>query len=171
MAALEREDFGTAVNELRRATELAPEDIEFRKDWLLHREAATNNLLAKADAALAEGRDDDAVNYFRTITTFERDNSRARAGLEKIVRNARALEDAKEARKALKRGDMTQAFQLAARALESAPEQAEARAVKREIEALQSKEVQVSPSLGALYKKPINLEFRDASVKMVFDMQ
>lgn len=166
---MEREDFGTAVNELKLAMELAPDDLGFRKDWLRHRETATNKLLDNADAALAQGRDDEAANHYKTILSFERDNARARAGLEKVARTARATQDAAEARKALKRGDAALALQWAARALESAPDQAEARAVKREIDLLQAQDVQISPGLGALYKKPINLEFHDASLKTVFE--
>jgi general secretion pathway protein D len=167
--AMERGDYGTAVDEFRQATELAPKDFEYRKDWLVHRETATNKLLAMADTALAEGRDAEAEKHYRTILRFERDNARARAGLENIARRMRAAEDAAEARKALKRGDTAQALQWAARALESAPDQAEARAVKREIEILQSRDLLLTPGLGALYKKPINLEFRDASIKIVFE--
>ncbi len=169
MAAMQREDYGTAVAELSQAIELAPRDIDYRKDWLQQREIATRKLLEKADAALAQGQSTEAEEFFRTVLVYERSNARARAGLDRIVKAGRAAEDAADASKALKAGDMTRALQAATRALERAPDLPEARAVLAEIEALQAKEMLIAPGLGALYKKPINLEFRDASLKLVFE--
>jgi general secretion pathway protein D len=64
-----------------------------------------------------------------------------------------------------------QATQVATSVKESrqAPELVETRAAKRDAEVSQLRDVHLVPTLGALYKKPINLEFRDASVKMVFE--
>ncbi|GGC87195.1 cohesin domain-containing protein [Undibacterium terreum] len=169
MLAMERDDYVEGVNELRKAADLAPQDVEYRKDWLQQRETATAKLLAKADKALSEGHDSEAGQYFQIILKFDRENERAKRGNDIIVRNARAAEAAAEARKAVKEGNITQATQWVARALEGKPEQAEALAVKQEIEALQAKNLLTVPSFSALYKKPINLEFRDASLKMVFE--
>jgi len=169
MEAIDREDFGTAVNELRRAAELAPHDIDFRKDWLQQRDSTTKKLLVKADTALVEGRFAEAELHFRTILSYERENARARAGLENIVRAARTTDDVAQARKVLKTGDTARALLIATRALQLTPGHSGAREVIREIEALEVQELALAPGLGAIYKKPINLEFRDASVKMVFE--
>ena len=169
MSAMERGDFAEAVNELQQAADLAPQDVQYQKDWLRNREVATNKLLAKAEAAIVEGRSAEAEQHYRTILKYDRYNSRALAGLESLVESARAASDAAQAREAFKRGDTAQALQWAERALERMPHQPEAKAVKREVETLQAKEMTASPSLSNLYRKPINLEFRDASVKMVFD--
>ncbi len=169
MQAMGRDDYIVGVTELQQAAELSPQDVEYRTDWLKNREAAIRKLLAQADKAMGEGHDSEAGKHFQTILKFDHQNERAKAGLEGIRKNVRATADAAEARKAFQKGDIAQASQWVARALESAPDQAEARAVKRDIEALQAKDLLLTPSMGALYKKPINLEFRDASLKMVFE--
>jgi len=170
MKAMESHDYPAAVRHLTQATEMKPDDLEYRKDWLQAREMATAKLLQAAAAAMAELNYEAAAQAYQAILKYDRDNARALAGLEAITRAARAKEDAAQALDAFKRGDTGLAAEWVARALKNAPDQAEALAVKRDIEALQAKEVMQTPTLGAVYKKPINLEFRDASIKMVFDV-
>lgn len=167
--AMEKKDYARAIPKLEQAAELSPTDIEYRKDWLQNREIATNKLLAKAERALSEGRNDEAEQHYRTILKFERENQRALSGIETIAKINRAAEDAAEARRALQQGDTAEALRWAERALLAAPRQAEALSVKREIEALQSRDLVAAPTLSGLYKKPINVEFRDATLKTVFE--
>lgn len=169
LIAMEHGEYAQGVQDLQKATELAPRDVTFRSDWLSQRETATKRLLARAETAWAAGRADEAEQQYRTILQYEHDNARALAGLERITRSRQAQEDAVKAREALTQGDTATAAKLASRALDSQPDLAEAKAVKRELEALQAKDMLATPTLGSLYKKPINLEFRDASVKMVFE--
>lgn len=169
MAAMDRGQFTEGVTKLERASELKPGDMLYRKDWLRARETATAKLLASAADALAAGKAADAALSYGAILQFERDNARALAGLEAVANAKQADADAAAARAALKRGETTQATELATRALRVVPGHVEGRAVRRDLDTLQSQEMLVTPSLGAIYKKPINLEFRDASIKMVFD--
>lgn len=169
MQALERRDYVQAVGELAQATELEPRDVTYRKDWLQARETATAKLLAAAAKAMAEGKEAEADRDYRAILKYDRDNARALVGLESIANAAVAATDAAKAREAFKLGDTIRALELVARALKNAPTQPEARAVKHDIDVLQAQEMLIPPGLGAMYKKPINLEFRDASIKMVFD--
>lgn len=169
MAAMDRGDFAEAVTQLQQAAELAPQDVTFQKDWLRHREIATARLIAKAESAMVEGRHHDAEQQYRTLLQFDRGNARALAGLEALSESGRMASEMAQAREALKRGDTTDALRRAERVLERVPNQPDAKAIKREIETLQAKELVASPNLSNVYKKPIHLEFREASVKMVFD--
>ena len=169
MDALERRDYAKAVVELRRAAELKSGDLEYRRDWLRARENATEKLLAAAQQALVEKDRVLAERHYRTILTYEQDNARALAGLERLANLVRADQDAEAARAALKAGDVMKASELVARALKGAPSHPEAAAVKQEIDILHAEELMLEPSLSTIYKKPVNLEFRDASIRMVFD--
>jgi len=169
LSALDRGAYAEAILELQKAAELAAKDVRYQQDWLHHREIVTAKLLSMADTAQKEGKGAEAEQHYKIILQFDRHNARALAGLEALVADARAAADAAQARTALKRGDLTEAEQWVSRALERVPHQPEARAVKKEIDAQQAKQLVSVPSLANLYKKPINLEFRDASVKMVFE--
>lgn len=169
MSSMDKGEYRKAIKELQQAVELAPEDIHFRKDWLQSRETATHRLLSAADKALAEGNPGKAENNFRSVLSYDPSNVRALGGIDAIRGSVLATEDASRAREALKRGDPVEATQWNKRALQRLPQLPEARAVERDIEAMHAKEMITVEGLGALYRKPINLEFRDASVKMVFD--
>jgi general secretion pathway protein D len=169
MQAIERRDFAHAVLELRQAAELKPGDLEYRKDWLRAREAATDKLLANAASLLAEGDRKSAEFHFREVLRYDRDNARAIMGLDQIEQLGRSDADAASAREALKTGDVMRASELVARALKGAPAHKEALEIRREVDALNAQELMMEPSLGVIYRKPIDLEFRDASIKMVFD--
>jgi len=167
--AIDEGNYGKGVAELSKAAELKPKDVEYRNDWLRARETATARLLASAAEAAALGKAADAEQSYKTILGYERDNARALAGLESLAATARAAADAAKARQAYKQGDVTRAAELAALVLKRHPGQEDAKALLAEIEAQQTIEMPAVPTLSGVYKKPINLEFRDASIKMVFD--
>ncbi|MYM67701.1 general secretion pathway protein GspD [Pseudoduganella sp. FT55W] len=169
ISALDSRDYPTAVSELAQAAQLKPGDLAYRRDWLRAREISNEKLLASALVALADGKRDVAERAYRDVLQYDRDNARALAGLERLAALVRADEDAEAAAAALKADDMMKAQEFTARALKAAPSHAGALLVRREIEAIQAQELLIEPLLGAIYKKPINLEFRDASIKFVFD--
>lgn len=169
MRSMERRDYAAAVKQLAEASEMKPGDHEYRKDWLRVREMATGKLLEEANNALLDQKVAEAERTYRAILKYDRDNARAQAGLEQVERLGRANEEVAQAGEAFKRGEIAQANELLSRALKNAPNHVAGRALKREIETLQAQEMLVVPGLGAMYKRPINLEFRDATIKMVFD--
>lgn len=169
MVALDKGEYANAVQELALAAEKAPGDVEYRRDWLRTRETVTAKLLASAASAYADGKPGEAEKAYRAVLQYDASNARALEGLELLSATAIANADAVNARDAFKRGNTQDASELVARVLKVAPNHADARALKREIETLQAQETMTSPSLGAVYRKPINLEFRDASLKFVFD--
>ena len=169
MSAFEKNDFALAVNKLAHASELAPQDTLYRRDWLRVRETATTKLLEHASEALANNKFAEAEQSYKTIVQFDRSNARAISGLDKVTSAARAQSEAVQASAALKSGDIAKAAELAGRALRESPQNADAKAVRKALDAFQAQEGTTAPSLGGVYKKPLNLEFRDASIKMVFD--
>lgn len=167
--AIEAGDYGKGVAELSKAAELKPKDLEYRNDWLRARETATVRLLAVAADAAANGKEAEAEQAYKTILGYERDNARALAGLDTLGASARMRTEVAQAKQAQKQGDLVRAAELAAQVLKRHPGQADAKALLAEIEAQTSAEMPAAASLSGVYKKPINLEFRDASIKMVFD--
>lgn len=169
VAALEREDYNTAVQELAQAAALSPNDLAYRRDSLRARETASNRLLTSAAAAATGGDFAKAETAYRKVLMYDTNNARAMSGLAKLAEFSRADDDVVSARKALQQGDGLQAAELAASALRRIPGHAGAQALKAELDAQQVQALPTVPKLGAIYRKPINLEFRDASVKMIFD--
>lgn len=167
--ALNREDYPLAVYELAKASELSPGDMLYRRDWLRARENATNKLLGDASDALAGGKRNKAAEAYKAVLAYDPENSRALAGQHRLAEWDRADEEVSSAKAALKEGALGKAGQLLATAQKRVPAHPEALNVQRELNTALAPPVVVTPSLGASYRKPINLEFRDASIKLVFD--
>lgn len=169
LSAISKGAYDQGVLELQKAAELAPRDVQYRQDWLLQRDTATRRLLEQANAALLQERPEDAERAYRDVLKYDRSNARALDGLDALQRGGQADADTGEAKQSQQRGDLAAALQWANRALQKAPRHAGALEVKRDIEAIQSKDLLTPPNLSSVYKKPLNLEFRDASIKVVFE--
>jgi len=169
MRALDKQDYPAAVKELGQATQLAPENVEFRRDWLRARETSTNLLLQRAGVALARGERSNVQKDYEQVLQYDPENARARAGLERLAALERADADVQSARAAIKASDYMKAAELVDSALRRAPAHPDALALHGDLLARNAQPSIASPMLGAAYRKPINLEFRDASLKIVFD--
>lgn len=169
MRALSREDYPAAVVLLAKAAELAPRDLTYRRDWLRVREDISNKLLASAASAMAAGESDKADEAFRTVLKYDPDNQRAQSGLMRLAEVRRADEELSAARKAMKEGDLARAAELANGALRRVSGYASALTLKSELDTLLAQQVPAVPRLGSIYRKPVNLEFRDTSIKLIFD--
>lgn len=169
MEAMAREDYAKALEELAQAATMAPSDLAYRRDWLRAREDASNKLLGVAANSAATGDYRKAEASYRQVLQYEPDNHRAQSGLAKLAELQRADEEVSAARKAFKEGDVNRAAELAAGALRRVPGHAAAQILKIELDAQLALAIPAVPKLSAVYAKPINLEFRDASIKMVFD--
>lgn len=168
-AAMNKGDYVEAIREYREAATMAPQNPLYQRDLIVNRENAIKTLLPKADAAAAENLDKIAEDTYTTVLNMDRSNERAKAGLATLAESVRARADLKQAQEAMHRGDQGQALRLAERVLERNPGQSDARKLKETIEDGQAADMPALQSLSNLYKKPVTLEFRDASVKMVFD--
>ena len=169
MDAFEEKNYPLAVKELAQATQLSPGDVAYRRDWLRVRETATNKLLDDASAALAAGTRAKAAAAYTAVLAYEPDNARALAGRNRLAEWDQADEEVAAARTALKEGALGKAGQLLATAQKRVPAHPDALLVQRELNLKLSPAPITAPSLSNSYRKPINLEFRDASIKMVFD--
>ena len=167
---LQAGDYVTGLNELQAAMAADPENTRYRVDWLNKRDEVTNILLARAGKAAAAQNTAAAEQIYTTILTYDAINARAKAGLDALQNQIKANQQAQSAAAALAQGNVQSALTLANEALSIAPDNIEARTVKRQISERESRDMLNTPSLSNLYKKPISLEFRDTSLKMVFEL-
>lgn len=169
LKAIGRGDWAEGVLELQKASELSPGDVEYRQAWLSQRELAIQHLLAGAESAFQQSQPGIAERNYRDVLRIDRGNSRALAGLEDLATSEKVAAELVQAKEAMARQDVAKAETLVARVLDRQPRSQQARALQREIASQRSSEVPVAPNLSTAYRKPVNLEFRDASLKVIFD--
>lgn len=159
-----------AVTKLEAAVKEDPENFHFRAELVNKRADIANRLLASAASERTAGRYDEAEAILRRLAAIDPANERARDGLAVLQQDRRHAVLIGEARELLKKGDLDGALaKLRLIAVENSGNR-EMLVLKRRIEEQQAKEAMAAPTLKSLYKKPVTLEFRDANLKMVFEV-
>jgi general secretion pathway protein D len=154
---------------LAQAVKEHPNDKELRNYYERHKSVATQRYLALGDNARSAGALERAEQSYARALRIDPDNERAKnalAGLQADREQSRVVAEAAEA---FKKGDVREAQARVQSVLVQNPQNKEARALFRRIEASVVKQT-VTPQLNADLKKPITLEFRDAPLRQVFEI-
>jgi len=167
MAAMANGQPDQGLSSLEQAVKSDPDNVLFRADLLNSREAQVNRWLASADTERASAHWDAAAALYLRVLQIEPTNAKANAGLaaiERAKRNAAAIASAQDS---VKNGEWERAAGLIKPVLDDNPAQADALALKRQIDEQRAQTVE--PTLSAKQRRPINLEFRDANLKIVLE--
>lgn len=157
-----------ALSLFEQATKEAPDNPEFRATFFRQREVAVSKLLAQAENARLAGRRDEATAALDKAQTLDPRNQRAQFIRDQMTRGVRHDAMVREARTLLERKDMGGAEARLRNVLEQDNTHTAAREMLREVE--QARPKQTSPAeLGGLFQKPVTLEFRDTSLRNVFE--
>ena len=167
MLAAGRTEEGLA--RLAQAVKEAPDNIPFRVDLATKRAEQIARLLAAAEAERTAGKWDICESHYQQVLKIEAANSRAIAGLEAVARERRHQPVVEQAKESFRKGDAERALTLLRTVLSENPQQTEAVALKRMIDEQQIRSQIAEPALQSTEKKPVNLEFRDANLKIVFE--
>lgn len=154
---------------LARAVQEDPDNGEYRKDLYLRKAAYIDSLLSSGEAYRRNSDFDQAEAAYRKILAIETNNVRARTGLDLVARDRRHGEAIAAAEAAFKSGDIDKAQNLLRPVLSENPDNPAAASLKRDIGELLAKRQASEPTLRSSHTKPVNIEFRDANVKMVFE--
>ena len=127
-------------------------------------------LLGAAENARAAGSLEGAEEAYRQVMAIDPNNAAAAKGLEAIALERKHRATMAEAEAALKRGDDAAAKAKAAEVLDQNPSQREARALMRKIDEKSAKTQSEGPKLAAAMRKPVTMEFREASLRSVFEL-
>lgn len=157
------------LTKLELAVQAEPDNIGFRSDLLNRKTELVQRLLAESDKQRAAGKLELAEGSYQRVLKIEPANSRAQAGLESLARERRHAPLLEQARASLKQGDAERASAMLQVVLAENPAQADAVVLRRQVEELQSRAQLNAPSLRTMHGKPISLEFRDASLKVVLE--
>ena len=158
------------IANLTRAVNEEPQNAEFRTDLYARKRAYIDQLLTSAQNQRQAGKLEIAEGLYKRVLGIDHANARAQEGLDAIARTRRQTDILENARTAYKEGDTEQALALLRPVFSETPDHAGALALKREIEELLARRQATEPTLKSTYTKPINLEFRDANLKMVFEV-
>ncbi len=147
-----------------------PGNPEYRTYLFKQREAAVNQILAQADSARNNGQIDEAESDYRRVLALDARNPRATRGVEEVQADRRRMGQLAEAEALFNKGDGEGAQAKLRPILAENPSLPAAKALQERMEKATASTA-VSPStLKLALKKPITLEFQDATVKTVFEV-
>lgn len=154
---------------LDEAVKQDPEQVRFRMDLQAQRGMIISRLLTAAATERTAGRADDAEKIFRRVMSIDPNNQRAADGLEGIARDRRHRPLLDKAAELVAKEDAEGALATLRPVETEYPTNPGLLSLKRQIGELQIKQQLAAPSLRSVNGKPINLEFRDANPKIIFE--
>lgn len=157
------------LQKFEEAMRLDPQNIEYRATYVQTRERYLNAALDQADRLQSSGQSELAERTWRGVLVKDRANARAIAGLAALDRDQRHAAKLKDAAAALAAKDADTARALLTQVLAENPRNDAARAMLRDLDEKTLRPAPASP-LAQAFRKPISLDFRDATLKQVFDV-
>lgn len=153
---------------LQKATQAAPEEPQYRATYLRQRERVLSSLFNQADALRGKGRLDEAEKLYKRIGELDPHNDRVVAEVQQLAEQRAQVALLGRMRELIKQGDKGRASALLDLALRDNPRQPDLLSLRRELQG-DTPVRAIAPSLNTIIKRPINLEFRNANLKMVFE--
>ena len=157
------------IAKLQAAAKEEPDNYEYKEDLINKKSEVVNGLLASASRARQDANLNEAEKMYKRALSFDPSNENAREGIESIAMDRRHEAAIKKARAAFEKGDSEKALAILKPVMIENPQNSGMLALKREIEAKESRDAFSPPELRTIYRKPVTLEFRDANLKMVFE--
>ncbi len=169
MAEVEAGDYEQGVAKLGAAARRAPDNLAYRLDLRSRTDTAIQRLIAEADAARSAGRRDEATHAYRRALVLDPALDRALRGIEGVAADARHADAIAAAQKDFAAKELDRAETTVRAVLAEDPGFAPAVVLREKIDQARGP-VQATPKLRSRDNRPVTLQFRDASTKMVFEV-
>lgn len=166
---MEEGNYKVGLSKLAEASAAQPRNATYRADYLRSLEVTVNQINDQARRENNAGRPDASKELYQKVISIDPDNYRAKLGLEELAvaqQHAAAIKSIED----LLRSGNIEAAQLALKpVLLENPDDEKAIMLQRYIAKKVSSSQEYSIALQSKFKKPINLQFSNASVKLVFE--
>ena len=146
-----------------------PGNSEYRLYYERTRDRYAEQLLYEADKARLLGRLADAASGYNRVLSFDDGNARAKAGLEAVAADEAHRRDVEKAAQLFDAGETEKALAMARAVLAEDGGHRAARELVRQIEEQQMR-TRAEPQLKESFHKPVTIEFKDASLKSIFEV-
>lgn len=158
-----------ALEQLEAAVRQDPRNVQYRGALLRERERVSGMRIAQGDAEARAEKFDEAETHYRAALKADPDNRRVGSRLEDLARARDARKLLREARDLFTKNDLAGAEKRVRAALAKSPSYPGARDLLRRVTDAAALEAP-APELAPAFRKPVTLEFREASLRTVFDM-
>jgi general secretion pathway protein D len=169
MTLVQAGQYEQGIAKLHAAAGLEPDNPAFRVDLLKARESAAERVMRSADQLRLAGKGEAAREAYQRALGLDPSNARARAGLTALDTERRLATLVAQAEATYKAGDIEGAAERLRLVLMESPAHREAQALQRQIDEQRVKASLAAPVLRSRLVKPISVQFRDSTLRQVFD--
>jgi len=170
VALLDEGNVEAGIARLEEAVKADPKNPKARADLAVGRAQGIVQLTSQADAARSAGNLDQAEAIYRRVQRIEPTSERAVTGLAAIVQERASKTTVDTARAALERDDIEASVEAIRQLAAQSPGHRQLPALVRQLWDKHSKRRVEIPTLSALYRKPVSLDFRDGNLQMIFEL-
>jgi general secretion pathway protein D len=167
---IDQGNFEAGLAKIDEAAKLDPDNRLYRQAYFRERDAALQRYLAIAEGARRQGEWQAAETAYGRMLALAPENARAKAGLAALGTERRQRTALAEAEALMKKGDAAGAMGKVRPVLAENPGNREAQQLLRRLEERSLRAAGTSPQLSAALRKPVTLEFRDASLRQLFEV-
>lgn len=158
------------LKKLEQAAHEEPENREIRTVLMRQRDAIKNQIINEAENARSAGNLEVAEQKYRYVLEMDADNERVKAGLEALRLDRHQHYMIYQARESLARNDVEGAEAAVRAVLQENPMNRDARLLIKEINERITRAEEPALELMTAFDQPITMEFRDASLKTIFEL-
>lgn len=167
---VEQGQYEAGLARLEQAVRATPRDPTVQIALATARGRAVQALLAEADG-LRDERDFVAARMgYQRVLGIDPNNSRARNSLYQLEQLQQVDDMLRQGEAALRRGDIGSAQRQAQSVLALDPQHGDALQLEQRVRRLQAQNLSPYPQLRSRLDRPVTLEFRDASLKVIFEV-
>jgi general secretion pathway protein D len=157
------------LTKLEEATRREPGRHEYRQAYFRERDLAVQRYGMLAETARSHGQWDAAEAAYNNVLAIDPGHPRAKAGVELVRAERRHRSVVAEAEELLKKDDRAGAEARVRGVLAENSSQREAQQLLRRIEERALRAAASGPQLSASLKEPISLDFREATLRQLFE--
>ncbi|MFG5860950.1 secretin and TonB N-terminal domain-containing protein [Metapseudomonas sp. CR1201] len=162
--------FEAGLAKLEQAARESPNDVGAQMAVTTQRARAVKALLSNGDLARTQRDFSTARLNYERVLRIEKHNQRALDGLHVIEQQRNIQDMLRLGQTDLRRGDVVGAARQVRGILALDPEHEGALELQRSIEMVQARSVAPYPQLRSRLDRPVTLEFRDANLKVIFEV-
>ena len=159
-----------AVARFEEALKERPNSAPYRLALMNAKSASQRAILDAAEAALVAQRLDEAEQLYAQALSREPGDARALSGIRRVDASRRHDAWLKDAQEAASNHDHERAKTRVRNVLMEQPDHRGALALMRKIDDSLAEEMSPEQLLADVYKKPISIEFKDTSIKTIFEV-
>nr|WP_187672310.1 secretin and TonB N-terminal domain-containing protein [Pseudomonas carbonaria] len=169
-AMIEAGQYEAGLARLEAAVKESPRDTSLQISLATQRARVVKTLLSRADMARTSRDFASARLAYQRVLGIEPHNTRAAEGLKQLDQMRNLADMLRQGQADLRRGDLTGAERQVRAMMALDPRHEGALELQRNVELVRARSTTPYPQLRSRLDRPVTLEFRDASLKVIFEV-